>query len=67
MKYKPPHSAAIFFWPIFTRKGGAMAPLDHPGTASDTVWNMSWHDRFFFVFRIFLTKFCDVLKNGHIS
>ena len=28
MKYKPPHSAAIFFWPIFTRRGGGMAPLD---------------------------------------
>ena len=22
MKYKPPRSAAIFFWPIFTRQGG---------------------------------------------
>ena len=31
MKYKPPHSAAIFFCPIFTgRGGGGMAPLAPP-------------------------------------
>ena len=30
MKYKPPHSVAIFLWPIFTGQGGGMAPLAPP-------------------------------------
>ena len=35
MKYKPLHSAAIFFWPIFTGQGGGMAPLaPPPGSAN---------------------------------
>ena len=38
MKYKLPHSAAIFFWPIFTRLGGggAWPPWPHP-------WIRYWH------------------------
>ena len=29
MNYKLPHLAAIFFGPIFTRQGEAMAPSPH--------------------------------------
>ena len=31
MKYKPLRSVAIFFWPIFTGQGGAMAAADPGG------------------------------------
>ena len=30
MKYKPLCAAAIFFWPIFTSRGGGMTPLAPP-------------------------------------
>ena len=36
MKYKPPHMAAIFFWPIFTGEGGGHGPLGPPpGSATE--------------------------------
>ena len=38
MKYKPPHWAAIFFWPIFTRQGGGpWPPCPHPGSSTTAV------------------------------
>ena len=30
MKYKPPRVAAIFFWPVFYRPGGAWPPWPLP-------------------------------------
>ena len=34
MKYKTPHSAAIFFFGLFLLGGWAMAPLAPPGSAT---------------------------------